>query len=291
MKKKLSLIGFLFLISFYSHAQSRHAKQNSAGWTPGGMYYELYSEPWGDSVREGNYLKLNLTQKYNDSVMFRSHGRLPLYIPVPSVSPYDVSELWQRTKRGDSLYVVQLMDTFIKRSPENIPANFKNGDSIKSYIKILEVFQSDSLAKADQERERENQLKKEILFITDYLIEKNIKTIITASGAFVEIITEGTGNLIDSGSVLSVMYTGMSFDGVVFDTNMDDSFGHTEPLEVTTGQSTYIKGFEEGLAMLKAGSVAKIYIPSMLGYGETSLPSIEPLTNLIYEVKIVSVKK
>ena len=292
MKKILSLLSCCFLFISVTSAQSLRSIQNSAGWTPGGMYYELYSRATGDSAREGNVLKLRTTQKLNDSIIYDPGKMLiPVYQQVGAVIPYDFSELWQKLKSGDSLYVVQLMDTFILRNPDLVLSKYKKGDSIKSFIKVLEIFKDDSLAMADMEKEKARQLQKEIAFITSYLGENKIKATKTASGAFAEIITEGTGSRIDSGSIVFVMYNGMTLEGIVFVTNMDDSFGHTEPLEVTTGPGTYIKGFEEGLAMLREGSVAKIYIPSMLGYGTNPLPNIEPMTNLLYEVKIISVKK
>lgn len=205
--------------------------------------------------------------------------------------PDEAERIWQKLKSGDSLYVVQLMDTFILRSPDLVLSNYKKGDSIKSYIKVLEIFSNDSIAKIDYEKQKERQLQKEMAVITAYLGQQNIKTTRTASGAFVQVITEGTGSKIDSGSVVYLMYKGMTLDGVVFDSNMDDSFGHTEPLELTAGIGNYIKGFEEGLALLREGSVANIYIPSMLGYAERPLPSIEPYTNLLYEVRIQKVTK
>lgn len=292
MKKILSFLSCCVLFISFTQAQSIRSIQNSAGWTPGGMYYELYSRATGDSAKPGNVLKLRTTQKLNDSIIYDPAKMIiPAYQPVAEPVPYDFSELWQKLKSGDSLYVVQLMDTFILRSPDLVLSNYKKGDSIKSYIKVLEIFSNDSIAKIDYEKQKERQLQKEMAVITAYLGQQNIKTTRTASGAFVQVITEGTGSKIDSGSVVYLMYKGMTLDGVVFDSNMDDSFGHTEPLELTAGIGNYIKGFEEGLALLREGSVANIYIPSMLGYAERPLPSIEPYTNLLYEVRIQKVTK
>jgi len=292
MKQFISLLSFWFLLSTAVYSQVIPAKQNVAGRTPGGMYYELYSKATGDSAREGDVLKLRVTQTVNDSVVYSSHGNmLPTYTTVEAITPYDISELWRMVKKGDSLYTVQLMDTFIRRNPDFVLPQYKKGDSIKMYVKVSALFTSDSLAKADQKKERDAQLQKEIEFIAGYLTNLYIRAKTTPGGAFVDIIEAGTGKNIDSASVVSVMYRAMSFDGVVIDTNMDDSFGHTEPLEARMGQGNYIKGFEEGLMLLREGSIARMYIPSMLGYAENSLPSIKPLTNLIYEVRIISVKK
>lgn len=291
MKQVLSLLTLMLSALVNIHSQSIHAKQNSAGWTPGGMYYELYSQPWGDSVREGDFVKINLAQKINDSLVFTSYKSLPIYTQVMPAMPYDVSELWQMMKRGDSVYAVQLMDTFIKQTPESIPPQFKKGDSIKLYVKVLDVFKTNSLVMADLDRERDIELKKEILFITEYLTKIYIRAKVTPSQAFVHITTEGTGNLIDSGNTVSVKYSAMTFDGKVFDGNMDNSFGHTEPLTFKAGDGSMIKGLDEAMLLLKKGSKARIFIPSMLAYGENPSPPLLPLTNLIYEVTVLTVSK
>ncbi len=292
MKFLLLTLTYFTFFSAATHAQSIKSIQTSAGWTHGGMYYQLYSRAEGDSIKEGDIVKFRLTQKINDSVIYATDKTIiPAYAQVAGCTPYDISEMWVRMKRGDSLYAVQLMDTFIMRSPDSLPSQFKKGDSIKIYLKILDVFKDDSSAKADLEKVKEMQLQKEIAFIEVWLAEKNIKATRTASGAFVEIITEGTGNLVDSGTAVSIKYKAMTLAGKIFDTNMDESFFHTDPFDFTTGQGATIKGFEDGIAVLKKGSVARIYIPSMLAYGENPPGEIEPMANMIYEVTIISVGK
>ncbi len=293
MKEFLSLFLFCSLFITSTYSQSVKPIQNSAGWTPGGMYYELYSRVGGDSAKEGNIVKFKVTQIINDSVIYSTDKRIiPYYQQVGPVSPYDISEMWQRMKIGDSLYAVQLMDTFLLRSPEIVPTQFKKGDSIKIYLKVLDIFERDSLATADLANERDKQLKKEVEFLSDYLKQKNIKATKTPGGAFVEIITEGTGNLIESGNTVSVKYLAMLFDGKAFDSNIDDSFGHTDPLSFKTGEGGMIKGFDEAILLLKNGSKARVYVPSMLAYGEN--PPAAPLSvleNLVFEITILSVSK
>ena len=53
-----------------------------------------------------------------------------------------------------------------------------------------------------------------------------------------------------------------------------------------------IKGFDEGVQLLcKPAATAKVYIPSMLGYGKTNPQTgIKPFENLIFEIAIVDVK-
>ena len=52
-----------------------------------------------------------------------------------------------------------------------------------------------------------------------------------------------------------------------------------------------IKGFDEGLFFFKKGSVGRIFIPSMLGYGPSpSSPNIRPYEALIFDIEVLDVK-
>ena len=106
------------------------------------MPYQLIRSKDTQQARIGSYIKLTLTQKINDSVYFTTGNRLPIYIPVPPQSqPYDISELWTTLHRGDSVIATQMMDTFLKRLPAgNLPPEFKKGDRIITYIKVLGIF-------------------------------------------------------------------------------------------------------------------------------------------------------
>jgi hypothetical protein len=53
-----------------------------------------------------------------------------------------------------------------------------------------------------------------------------------------------------------------------------------------------IKGLDEAVQLLNKGSVAKIYIPSMLGYGPSPDPrtGIKPFEHLIFDITVLDIK-
>ena len=259
--------------------------------TAGGMPYQLYRGKGTTTLKKGEFIKVNYIQKIKDSVYFSTQGKIPLYIPViDAVGPYDISELWTTLHKGDSVIATQMMDTFIKRNPTNVPPEFKNGDRVVSTIKIIEVFANDSLARADEEKEKAKWLAGEVAYLQKYLADKKVNAQKTPSGSFVEIINPGEGNLIDSGQFASVKYTGTSFSGKVFDSNVDTSFHHTDAMTFPVGTGQMIKGFDEAMRLLRLNSEARIYIPSMLAYGARPFsPDIKPFEHLIFDVKIVNV--
>ena len=260
--------------------------------TPGGMPYQVYSGKDTQKVVVGDFIKASYIYKVNDSVLFDSHNSMPVYIPVMAqTQPYDISEVWTSLKRGDSVVATQMLDTFIKRMPENIPPQFKKGDRIRIFVKILEIFKNDNDKSADQKKTYDVFAANEVLVVEKYVKEKNISAQKTPSGAFVEVKNPGTGNNIDSGKYVTVNYTGTTFSGTKFDSNTDTAFHHTEPLGFVVGAGQMIKGFDEGVKMMKPGSSARLYIPSLLAYGERpGSPLIKPFEHLIFDVQVLEVK-
>ena len=106
----------------------------------------------------------------------------------------------------------------------------------------------------------------------------------TDSGLFYKITRKGFGNLPPKGCNVSVHYTGMMPDGTIF----DSSYKRNEPISFPLGKGRVIKGWDEGIALLKKGSVAKLVIPSELAYGSRGVDGvIPPDATLIFEVELV----
>ena len=260
--------------------------------TAGGMPYKIFPGKDTQRVTAGSFIKLHLTQKIKDSVYFSSNGSLPIYIPVnPTPQPYDLSEVWANLKVGDSMVATQMMDTFINRSPQNIPTQFKKGDRIITYVKILGVFATDSAAKADEEKGKKEWLVNEIKTLEKFLADKKITAQKTPSGAFVEVINPGQGNLVDTGNYITVNYTGTSWSGKKVDSNTDTAFQHAVPYSYLAGTNQMIKGFDEAVMFLKKGGSAKVYIPSLLAYGgQPGNPLLKPYENMIFDIAVVDIK-
>ena len=262
--------------------------------TPGGMPYQLFAGKDTATAKIGNFLKVNFTQKINDSIYFTTDGALPIYIPVTGQSnPYDVTELWTSLHVGDSVVATQMMDTFIKRLPPgSLPPQFKKGDRILTFVKVLGLFANDSLKTIDEKKDQDAFAVIETKVVDDFIKSKKANVTRTPSGAYVEILEPGTGNLIDSGKYITVNYTGTTFKGEKFDSNVDPAFGHVQPMSFTVGAPGMSKGFDESMLSLRNGASARLYVPSMLAYGANPPRNskIKPFENLIFEVKVTDVK-
>ncbi len=90
-----------------------------------------------------------------------------------------------------------------------------------------------------------------------------------------------------AGKTVSVHYTGKFPDGKVF----DSSISRGEPISFPLGQGRVIKGWDEGIALMKVGGKAQLIIPPELGYGERGAGgAIPPNATLVFDVELVDVK-
>lgn len=112
-------------------------------------------------------------------------------------------------------------------------------------------------------------------------------TITTASGLRYIRLNETSGALAVAGKEVSVHYTGYLQNGTVF----DSSVSRGQPISFPLGQGRVIKGWDEGIALLKVGEKARLLIPSELAYGDRGAGGlIPPGADLIFDVELVGVK-
>lgn len=114
--------------------------------------------------------------------------------------------------------------------------------------------------------------------------EKEQKVHTTESGLKYEVLTEGDGASPTAEDSVTVHYEGTLMDGTKFDSSYDRGETITFPL------NGVIKGWTEGLQLMKEGAKYKFTIPSELAYGEQGSGSIPPNSDLIFIVELFKVE-
>lgn len=121
------------------------------------------------------------------------------------------------------------------------------------------------------------------LFLEQNKKRKEVTT--TASGLQYEVLRKGTGTTAPTATdKVKVHYHGTLITGEVFDSSVDR--GQT----ITFGLNQVIKGWTEGLQLMKVGDKFKFYIPYELAYGDRPAGAkIKPYSALIFEVELFEV--
>jgi len=141
---------------------------------------------------------------------------------------------------------------------------------IQDYVRTISLKKNQEIRKASENFLAENKKSKEVK--------------VTASGLQYKVITEGTGLSPTLNDKVMVHYRGTLVDNTQFDASYDRGEPATFPL------NGVIKGWQEGLQLMKEGGKSIFYIPSELGYGETGAgQSIPGGAALIFEVELIKV--
>ena len=144
----------------------------------------------------------------------------------------------------------------------------------------VDVFSKKKVEMVEEEKVKKEEINKQLEKLSG-------DTNITESGLRYIILEEGSGDAPDLGDNVSVHYAGFLLDGTKFDASYDRG----EPITFPLGQGRVIKGWDEGISLLKVGGKAKFIIPPDLGYGDRAMGPIPANSSLIFEVELVDIVK
>lgn len=120
-------------------------------------------------------------------------------------------------------------------------------------------------------------------FLDENKRKEGVKT--TASGLQYKVIKEGTGAQPKATDTVTVNYSGKLISGKEFDSSYTRGQPATFPL------NGVIKGWTEGIQLMKVGSKYQLFVPSDLGFGERTVgPNLAPNSTLIFDVELLDIK-
>ncbi len=108
----------------------------------------------------------------------------------------------------------------------------------------------------------------------------------TTSGMVYKELVAGTGAQPKPTDKVKVHYTGYRTDGKEFDSSVKRGEPAVFPLD------RVIKGWSEGVGMMKVGGKARLVVPPEMGYGDRGQPQagIPAGSTLVFEVELISIE-
>ena len=183
---------------------------------------------------------------------------------------------------GSNLQRLNLSDKEMGALYKGLAASAKNEKSevdMATYQQKIQGLFKDRMDKAAVKEKESGKA-----FLDKFMKEEGVKT--TASGLAYKVVKEGTGATPGPEDVVEVHYHGTLMDGTVFDSSVERGQTISFPL------NRVIKGWTEGLQLMKVGGKTKFVIPADLAYGDAGAPpKIPGGATLVFEVELFKVSK
>ena len=273
----------------------------------GGLLYNIHVDKGGPSIKEGDFISVNLIAKTDgDSVLFSTyetgHPSLTL-LPKPQFKG-DIYAALKFLAEGDSATIKTSIDSTMKKGVPRPP--FK-GKYIIYEVKVEKVIAKGNLSDqvfagryGDYIKTLSEAAKKaEPVKIKKYIADNNLKVTQTASGLNYIITKQGSGIKPVPGDTVVVNYTVKLTSGKVLETSVRaeaqkakipaNPMSPYKPVRFAIGVKGMIKGWDEGMQLLNKGATATLILPSDLAYGGQGYQQIQPFTPLVFDVELVDV--
>ena len=170
----------------------------------------------------------------------------------------------------------------VKDSLEQAALGFSE-DEVQKIMTEFQQKQESVMAEKNKEAAAQNIAEGEA-FLNKNKLLPDVTT--TASGLQYKVINQGTGATPSATDTVETHYEGKLIDGTVF----DSSYKRGQP--ATFPVNGVIKGWQEALQLMTAGTKMELYIPADIAYGSAgSPPAIGPEAVLIFTIELLAIKK
>ncbi len=266
-------------------AQTKTPKQQVKTLAGGQKYFFYKENKKNPLIKVGDFVVMKIMVKNSkDSIImnnFTQSEAAPLAISAGTKGSVD--EFFLSMHKGDSASVWVSSDTLAKQIGRELPPFIAKGSDIHYIIKMVNVMSKVEMDKKEATNKAKQPLEDERL-IKEYITKNKIIATRTPSGLYISKTKTTTNAFPKAGDMVKVHYTGKNLKGEVFDSSVERG---GQPFEFTLGRGQVIRGWDEGIAMLKKGEKGFLLIPSGLAYGSSSQGAKIPANAvLIFEVEL-----
>ena len=258
---------------------AQYLKENKiTNHTESGLYYKFETDNEGPTPTEGSTARVKFNAKIMGGNELGSSDKLGEYYDVV----YGQRTVLHGLEEGIGLMSVGDKAQFV------LPYGLAYGENpyglIPAYSNLIfDVELLDILSAEEANRSRMEKAHQEF---DKYLKDNKIKAEKRDSGLVYVCNKKGSGACAAAGQTVTVHYTGRLMDGRVFDSSVERG----EPIDFVLGEGRVIKGWDEGVALMKKGEKATLIIPFDLAYGSRQMGMIPPYSNLVFDIEIIDIK-
>ncbi|OOF44083.1 FKBP-type peptidyl-prolyl cis-trans isomerase [Rodentibacter trehalosifermentans] len=205
--------------------------------------------------------------KFNDEVSY-------------ALAAYSMTQAKIMAEQGE----IKLNEAQVNKAVEDVLKGKFTEQRIGELSQTLEQFQQKVMAREQAKMKEISQKAQEEgdKYRAEFAKKEGVKT--TKSGLLYRIVEAGKGEVIKPTDTVKVHYTGKLPNGEVF----DSSVGRGQPAEFRLDQ--VVKGWTEGLQLVKKGGKIELVLPPELAYGKQGAgTSIPPNSTLYFDVEVLDV--
>jgi FKBP-type peptidyl-prolyl cis-trans isomerase FkpA len=258
-----------------------------------GLYFNKIKSGSGRKVKEGLFLIFDFEIRLLDGKTIYSSIEANFPGTFEYGKQFDTKGLMQALgmmRQGDEVELI--IPSSLAFGEGGRPGMIEPHTPLHYFVSLNDVrtkAENEAVVEAKRKNEEAQKLTlklQESSILAKYIADNEITVEPTESGLYFISTLEGEGEQALAGNKVKVHYTGTLLDGTKFDSSVD----RDQPFEFVLGQGQVIKGWDEGIAMLKVGGKATLILPSSIAYGERQAGEIiKPFSPLKFDVELLEI--
>lgn len=254
-----------------------------------GLYYKFYKHDASAlKPKQSDFLKVAMTCYLNDVPYFDWREEEAGVYAQLSESKFsgDLQSAYSMMNLGDSasFYIKADSIAFLYYEQDPKAVGLGPDDYFRYEIKLQEVLTKEEF-QVNVDKMKERLIKESKTAFETYIEENGINVTPSESGIYVIPIEKGKGRCPMAGEEVELDFSASMLNGQLLGT----TYGKDETFSFVLGEGSVIAVWEEVVPQMHVGDRVKAVVPFEMAYGERSLQSMPPYSNLVYDIKLLKI--